>query len=70
MTLTNHMNATFQSINEKDFPCKMSIFKKNNIENFGYYCGFEMIKVVFLSELMGVNPFDQPAVDNQKKYLN
>ena len=70
MTLTNHMNATFQSITEKDFPCKMSIFKKNNIENFGYYCGFEMIKVVFLSELMGVNPFDQPAVDNQKKYLN
>ena len=70
MTLTNHMNATFQSITERDLPCKMSIFKKNDIENFGYYCGFEMIKVVFLGELMGINPFDQPAVDNQKKYLN
>ncbi|EKD58208.1 MAG: hypothetical protein ACD_57C00003G0003, partial [uncultured bacterium] len=37
-------------------------------KSLGYYMQVKMISVVFLAKLMGVNAFDQPAVEEYKKY--
>ena len=46
------------------------IFKDKDMSKIGHFFGSEMLRVIYLAELLEVDPFTQDAVDIQKGYLN
>jgi glucose-6-phosphate isomerase len=39
-------------------------------KSLGYFMQFKMMETMFLGKLLGVNAFDQPAVEEYKDYTN
>ncbi len=50
----------------KSLPFAEVVFPKQNEEAIGEFMQFKMIEMMFLGQLMGVNPFDQPDVEYYK----
>ena len=65
--------ATIKVFRKKKIPYRHFIFKKNDESELGLVFTFFVLETILLSRLMGVNPFDQPAVElvkiETKKFL-
>ncbi len=69
ITLNNHKAAMHEELIKKIGEARERIFKENDIIDLGSYFCFEIIRVLYLSELMKVDPFTQDAIDIQKNLL-
>jgi glucose-6-phosphate isomerase len=67
-------NAVIQVLKKKNIPYQEFIIKKKNEETLGELFSHFIIETVLIGNLLGVNPFDQPAVEKvkvlTKKYLS
>jgi len=67
-------NAVKQILKKKNIPYQEFIIKKKNEETLGELFSHFIIETVLIGNLLGVNPFDQPAVEKvkvlTKKYLS
>ena len=67
-------NALIQILKRKNIPYQEFIIKQNNEETLGELFSYFMMKTALIGKLLGVNPFDQPAVEQlkilTKKYLS
>ncbi len=46
-----------------------TILRDNNAYDIGYWLQSKMLEVALLGELLSVNPFDQPNVEDYKKEM-
>jgi len=69
ITLNNHKTAMHEAIIKEIGEVRERIFKENDIIDLGSYFCFEIIRVLYLSELMKVDPFTQDAIEIQKNLL-
>ena len=69
ITLNNHKAAMHEAIIKEIGEVRERIFKENDIIDLGSYFCFEIIRVLYLSELMKVDPFTQDAIEIQKNLL-
>lgn len=60
------LSGTKQAYRSKSIPFSEAVFSQQNEENMGEFMQFKMIEIMFLGKLMGVNPFDQPNVEDYK----
>jgi len=58
--------ATEKAFENKEIPFSEVILNKINEEELGYYMQFKMLETVYLAQLMDVNPYDQPNVEEYK----
>ena len=58
--------ATKNIFKRKRIPFRHFVFKKNSEEELGYIFTFFVLETILLADLMNVNPFDQPAVEDVK----
>ncbi len=58
--------ATKSVFKLKKIPYRHVLFNKNNEEELGKIITFFVLETILLSRLMGVNPFNQPAVEQIK----
>ena len=58
--------ATKSIFRKRKIPFRQFIFKKNDESELGKVFTFFVLETIFLSYLMKVNPFDQPAVEQVK----
>ncbi len=67
-------NALIQTLKSKNIPYQEFIIKKNNEETLGELFSYLIMETTLIGKLLGINPFDQPAVDQvkvlTKKYLS
>ena len=61
-----HANATIKVL-EKKAPVRVFEFQKFDITTLGTLMINSFIEVIVIAKLAGVNPFDQPAVEESKK---
>ena len=69
ITLNNHKDAMHEALMQQIGEVRERIFKENDIFDLGSYFCFEIMRVLYLSELMKVDPFTQDAVEIQKNFL-
>ena len=69
ITLNHHKAAIYEAIIKEIGEVRERIFKENDIIDLGSYFCFEIIRVLYLSELMKVDPFTQDAIEIQKNLL-
>jgi len=69
ITLNNHKDAMHEALMQQIGKVRERIFKENDIFDLGSYFCFEIMRVLYLSELMKVDPFTQDAVEIQKNFL-
>ena len=69
ITLNNHKDAMYESLIKEIGEVRERTFKENDIIDLGSYFCFEIIRVLYLSELMKVDPLTQDAVEIQKNFL-
>ena len=69
ITLNNHKTAMYEALIKQIGDARERIFKENDIFSLGSYFCFEIIRVLYLSDLMKVDPFTQDAVEIQKNFL-
>ena len=69
ITLNNHKAAMYEALIKQIGEARERIFIENNIFDLGSYFCFEVMRVLYLSELMKVDPFTQDAVEIQKNFL-
>ena len=69
ITLNNHKDAMHEALMQQIGKVRERIFKENGIFDLGSYFCFEIMRVLYLSELMKVDPFTQDAVEIQKNFL-
>ena len=69
ITLNNHKDAMYEALMRQIGEVRERIFKENDIFDLGSYFCFEIMRVLYLSELMKVDPFTQDAVEIQKNFL-
>ena len=67
-------NALTQVLKSKNIPYQEFVIDKKNQETLGKLFSYFMLETVLIGKLLGVNPFDQPAVEQvkalTKKYLS
>ena len=67
-------NALIQVLKSKNIPYQEFVIDKKNQETLGKLFSYFMLETVLIGKLLGVNPFDQPAVEQvkalTKKYLS
>ncbi len=59
--------ATQNVFNKKNIPFRTFIVNKKNEETLGELFIFFMLETILVGKAMGVNPYDQPAVELIKK---
>ena len=69
ITLNNHKDAMHEALIKQIGEARERVFKENDISDLGSYFCFEIMRVLYLSELMKVDPFTQDAVEIQKNFL-
>ena len=69
ITLNNHKDAMKDAIIQEIGEVREQIFNENDIAELGFYFSSEIIRVLYLSELIKVDPFTQEAVEIQKNLL-
>jgi|TARA_B110000444_G_scaffold173674_1_gene162441 glucose-6-phosphate isomerase len=66
--------ALIQILKKKNIPYQEVIIKKNNEETLGELFSYFITETILVGNLTGINPFDQPAVEQvkvlTKKYLS
>ena len=65
-TINAQLEATKNIFNKKKIPFRHFIFDKNDESELGWFITFSVLETILLANLMGVNPFDQPAVEQIK----
>ena len=70
ITLNNHKDAMQEALLKEIGNSKINIFKQNDLSDLGAFFCYEIIKVIYLAQLMNVDPFTQDAIEIQKKFLN
>ena len=70
IALSNHLDAMSKSLSKINENTNKYIFKDKDMSKIGHFFGSEMLRVIYLAELLEVDPFTQDAVDIQKGYLN
>ena len=65
-TVDAQRKATKSIFIKRKIPFRQFIFKKNDESELGKVFTFFVLETIFLSYLMKVNPFDQPAVEQVK----
>ena len=67
-------NALIQVFKNKKIPYQEFIINKINEETLGELFSYFIAETVLVGKLLGINPFDQPAVEQvkvlTKKYLS
>jgi glucose-6-phosphate isomerase len=67
-------NALIQTLKDKKIPYQEFIINKKNEETLGKLFSYFIMETVLIGKLLGINPYDQPAVEQvknlTKKYLN
>ena len=67
-------NALIKVLKNKNIPYQEFIINKKNEETLGELFSYFILETVLIAKLIGVNPFDQPGVEQvkilTKKYLN
>jgi len=67
-------NALIKVLNSKNIPYQEFIINKKNEEVLGELFSYFIMETFLIGKLLGINPFDQPAVEQvkvlTKKYLN
>ena len=58
--------ATKSIFKKKKIPFRYFVFKKNNESELGFIFTFFVLETILLARLMGINPYDQPAVEEVK----
>ncbi len=69
ITLNNHKDAMNDAIIQEVGEVRERIFIENDIADLGQYFSFEILRVIYLSQLLKVDPFTQDAVEIQKNLL-
>ena len=66
--------ATFETLKKKKIPLRLIEIEKLNEKTLGSLIMHYFLETIYTCELLNINPFDQPAVENGKilarKYLN
>ena len=65
-TINAQLEATKNIFNKKKIPFRHFVFDKNDESELGWFITFSVLETILLANLMGVNPFDQPAVEQIK----
>ena len=53
-------------LKKNDIPFREFVFKKNNEETLSELFSYFMLETIMIGNLVGINPFDQPAVEQVK----
>lgn len=61
------LKGTKRAYAKKKLPFMEVVLPRLNAESLGEFMQFKMMETIFLGKLMGVNAFDQPAVELYKK---
>ena len=71
---SSQKNALIRVFKEKKIPFREIKFKKFDEQSIGKLFGIFILETKILGKIFGVNPYDQPAVENvkiiTKKFLN
>ena len=59
-------NALIRSLKKKDIPFREFVIKKNNEEVLGELFTYFMLETIIIGNLVGINPLNQPAVEQVK----
>ena len=66
-------NATIKTIIDKKLPVREIFIKNIDYESLGYLTMYFFIETISVGRILGINVFDQPAVEDAKiltkKYL-
>ena len=62
----NSKKALINIFKKKNIPYQEFVIKKNNEETLGQLFTYFMLETVLIGKLIGLNPFDQPAVEQVK----
>jgi glucose-6-phosphate isomerase len=57
-----------ESYKTKQRPFTEAVLEDLSEKSLGYYMQFKMMEIMFVAQLLGVNAFDQPAVELYKQY--
>ncbi len=68
--LNKLLNATKEAFTNKGIAYDEIILETVNEIELGYFMQFKMLETIFLAKLIGVNPFNQPNVEDYKKYIS
>jgi glucose-6-phosphate isomerase len=67
-------SALIKVFKKKNIPYQEFVINKNNEETLGELFTYFMLETALIGKLIGINPFDQPAVEEvkifTKKYLS
>jgi glucose-6-phosphate isomerase len=67
-------NALIRTLKSKNIPYQEFVINKKNEETLGKLFAYFIMETALIGKLIGVNPFDQPAVEQvkvlTKKYLS
>jgi len=73
-TIEAQKNALIHVLKSKNIPYQEFIINKKNEETIGELFSYFIMETVLIAKIIGVNPFDQPAVEEvkiiTKKYLS
>ena len=69
ITLNNHKAAIQEALIKEIGEVRERVFKENDIIDLGSYFCSEIIRVLYLSDLMKVDPHTQDAIEIQKNFL-
>ena len=64
-----HQSATIEALREVA-PVRVLEFERFNIENLGFLMMLSFVEILTIAHLQKINPFDQPAVEMSKKFVN
>ena len=63
-----HKKALVKSFIENNIPFREFIINKKDEEALGKLFSYFILETVTIAKLSGINPFDQPAVEQVKLY--
>ena len=63
-------NALIKTLNKNKLPYREFILKKNNASTLGKFFSYFILETIIVGKLSKINPYDQPAVEQVKKYTN
>tara|TARA_B100001029_G_C15054857_1_gene453577 strand:- start:646 stop:1677 length:1032 start_codon:yes stop_codon:yes gene_type:complete len=69
ITLNNHKDAMNDAIVQEIGEVREITFNENDLADLGLYFSSEILRVIYLSQLLNVDPFTQDAVETQKNLL-
>ena len=63
-------NAIIKSLMKKKIPFRQTKLNISGEEALGNLFSYFIVETVIIGKMLNVNPFDQPAVEQVKKYTN